>query len=52
MAEQLKLAGAGDIGLDSVPNTGLGTHEQISCCVFMFHTIFQCVEELERCFRS
>lgn len=35
MAEQLNvytdLAGAGDTGLDSVPNMGLGTHEQISC---------------------
>lgn len=48
MAEQLNLAGAGDTGLDSVPNTGLGTHKQISCCMFMFYTIFQCVEELEK----
>lgn len=56
MAEQLNvytdLAGAGDTSLDSVPNMGLGTHEQISCCMFMFYTIFQCVEELEIRFSS
>lgn len=40
MAEQLKHAGAGDIGLDSVHNTGLGTHEQISCVCSCFIQFF------------